>query len=45
MNAENLFDARLAIVRDADLETGRTRVLHDVFYEKFDEKRAIALDG
>ena len=23
MNAENLFDARLAIVRDADLETGR----------------------
>jgi RNA polymerase sigma-70 factor (ECF subfamily) len=33
MNAENLFDARLAIVRDVDLETGRTRVLHDVFYE------------
>lgn len=32
MNAENLFDARLAIVRDADLEMGRTRVLHDVFY-------------
>jgi RNA polymerase sigma-70 factor, ECF subfamily len=33
MNAENLFDARLEIVRDADLERGRTRVLHDVFYE------------
>jgi RNA polymerase sigma-70 factor (ECF subfamily) len=32
MNAESLFDARLAIVRDVDLETGRTRVLHDVFY-------------
>ena len=32
MNAESLFDARLAIVRDADLESGRTRVLHDVFY-------------
>jgi RNA polymerase sigma-70 factor, ECF subfamily len=32
MNAENLFDARLAIVRDADLESGRTKVLHDVFY-------------
>ena len=32
MNAENLFDARLAIVRDADLETGRTRVVHDLFY-------------
>ncbi len=32
MNAESLFDARLAIVRDTDLEMGRTRVLHDVFY-------------
>ncbi len=32
MNAENLFDARVAIVRDVDLETGRTRLLHDVFY-------------
>jgi RNA polymerase sigma-70 factor (ECF subfamily) len=32
MNAESLFDARLAIVRDADLESGHTRILHDVFY-------------
>jgi RNA polymerase sigma-70 factor, ECF subfamily len=32
MNAENLFDERLSIVRDADLEKGRTRVLHDIFY-------------
>ena len=38
MNAENLFDARLGIVRDADLETGRTRVLHDAFYSSLDER-------
>lgn len=30
---ENLFDARLAIVREADLEGGSTRALHDLFYE------------
>jgi len=30
---ENLFEARLKIVRDADLESGRTRSLHDMFYE------------
>jgi RNA polymerase sigma-70 factor (ECF subfamily) len=34
MNAENLFDARLAIVRDADLATGRTRTMHDLFYSR-----------
>jgi hypothetical protein len=38
MNAENLFDARLAIVRDADLETGRTRVLHDLFYSSLTKR-------
>ncbi|MGB8836219.1 MAG: RNA polymerase sigma factor [Candidatus Acidiferrales bacterium] len=38
MNAENLFDARLGIVRDADLETGRTRVLHDAFYSSLDKR-------
>jgi len=32
VNPENLFDARLAIVRTADLENGRTRTMHDVFY-------------
>jgi RNA polymerase sigma-70 factor, ECF subfamily len=32
VNPENLFDARLAIVRDADLENGRTRMMHDVFF-------------
>ncbi|HEY7680692.1 MAG TPA: sigma-70 region 4 domain-containing protein, partial [Terriglobia bacterium] len=29
---ENLFDARLEIVRSADLPTGRSRSLHDNFY-------------
>jgi hypothetical protein len=29
---ESLFDARLAIVRGADLESGRTRPVHDVFF-------------
>ncbi|MGA7915255.1 MAG: RNA polymerase sigma factor [Candidatus Acidiferrales bacterium] len=38
MSAENLFDARLEIVRDADLETGRTRVLHDVFYSSLTKR-------
>jgi len=33
MNPENLFDARLAIVRDADLENGRTRLMHDMFFD------------
>ena len=32
LNPENLFDARLAIVREAHLEDGRTRALHDVFF-------------
>ena len=34
VNAENLFDARLSIVRDADLENGRTRAMHDIFYKQ-----------
>ena len=38
MNAENLFDARLAIVRDADLETGRTRAVHDLFYSSMAQR-------
>jgi RNA polymerase sigma-70 factor (ECF subfamily) len=38
MNAENLFDARLEIVRDADLETGRTRVVHDLFYSSLAQR-------
>jgi RNA polymerase sigma-70 factor, ECF subfamily len=29
---ESLFDARLAIVREAPLENGKTRRLHDLFY-------------
>jgi RNA polymerase sigma-70 factor (ECF subfamily) len=38
MNAENLFDARLEIVRDADLETGRTRAVHDLFYSSLAQR-------
>jgi hypothetical protein len=30
---ENLFEARLDIVRTADLEEGRTRTLHEDFFE------------
>ncbi len=29
---ESLFDARLQIVREADLEADRTRTLHDLFF-------------
>jgi RNA polymerase sigma-70 factor (ECF subfamily) len=38
MSAENLFDARLEIVRDADLATGRTRVVHDLFYSTLSQR-------
>jgi RNA polymerase sigma-70 factor (ECF subfamily) len=31
---ENLFEARLKIVRETDLEGGRTRAMHDLFYER-----------
>jgi hypothetical protein len=34
VTSENLFDARLAIVRAADLEEGGSRALHDLFYER-----------
>jgi RNA polymerase sigma-70 factor, ECF subfamily len=34
VTAENLFEARLKIVREADLEGGKTRALHDLFYER-----------
>jgi hypothetical protein len=32
VTAESLLDARIAIVREADLEQGRTRAMHDAFY-------------
>jgi RNA polymerase sigma-70 factor (ECF subfamily) len=38
LNPENLFDARLAIVRDADLENGRTHAMHDVFYKQLSHR-------
>ena len=38
VNSENLFDARLAIVRDANLEGGRTLAMHDLFYQSLSER-------
>lgn len=35
---ESLLDARLAIVREADLESGRTRTLHDIFFADLSER-------
>lgn len=32
LSPSNLFDARTAIVRDADLANGKTRTMHDAFY-------------
>jgi RNA polymerase sigma-70 factor, ECF subfamily len=32
LTPENLFDARLSFVRDADLENGRARSMHDMFF-------------
>jgi RNA polymerase sigma-70 factor (ECF subfamily) len=34
---ESLFDARLEIVRQADLENGRSRKLHDLFFSSLSE--------
>ncbi|HXO04782.1 MAG TPA: RNA polymerase sigma factor [Candidatus Sulfotelmatobacter sp.] len=38
VNYENLFDARLGIVRGADLEDGRTRAMHDLFFENLSQR-------
>jgi RNA polymerase sigma-70 factor (ECF subfamily) len=38
VNPESLFDARLAIVRDADLESGRTRPMHDMFFDSLTKR-------
>ena len=38
VTAENLFDARLGIVRTADLESGRTRSVHDVFFQNLSRR-------
>lgn len=38
VNPENLFDARLAIVRDADLESGHTRLMHDMFFDSLTQR-------
>jgi RNA polymerase sigma-70 factor (ECF subfamily) len=36
--ADNLFDARLDIVRNADLESGRTRTVHDLFFQSLSRR-------
>jgi RNA polymerase sigma-70 factor (ECF subfamily) len=33
INPESLFDARAAIVRNTNLESGSTRAMHDMFYQ------------
>jgi hypothetical protein len=33
VTSETLFDARATIVRNADLESGTTRPMHDMFYK------------
>jgi RNA polymerase sigma-70 factor (ECF subfamily) len=38
VTSDNLFEARLAIVREADLENGRTRAMHDLFYEGISQR-------
>jgi RNA polymerase sigma-70 factor, ECF subfamily len=38
LNSESLFDARLAIVRQADLENGRTRLMHDLFFDSLSQR-------
>lgn len=40
---ENLFEARLAIVRQADLENGKTRAMHDLFYEGISQREESAV--
>ena len=38
----NLFDARTAIVRDGDLESGTTRQMHDMFYQNLSRREESA---
>lgn len=38
VTSENLFEARLKIVREADLENGATRALHDAFFAGLTEQ-------
>jgi hypothetical protein len=38
LTAENLFDVRLGIVREADLESGRTHTMHDLFFQNLSQQ-------
>jgi RNA polymerase sigma-70 factor, ECF subfamily len=40
LNPSNLFDARIAVVRDADLANGETRAMHDVFFAQLANREA-----
>ena len=40
LTPDNLFDARLRIVREANLEDGRSRLLHDAFYPGINRREA-----
>ena len=41
LTAENLFDARLDIVRAADLESGRTHTMHDLFFRNLSQREEL----
>lgn len=38
VNPENLFEARSTIMRDADVEGGRTRLMHDMFFDSLTKR-------
>jgi RNA polymerase sigma-70 factor (ECF subfamily) len=38
VNPENLLSARIAIARDADLESGHTRSMHDMFFRSLSRR-------
>jgi hypothetical protein len=38
VNPETLFNARAAIVRHAELESGTTRQMHDMFYQNLSRR-------
>jgi hypothetical protein len=42
LNANSLFDARAAVVREADLENGRTAALHRMFYDSIGRRESQA---
>jgi hypothetical protein len=41
LTSQNLFEARLGIVRDADWEGGRTRLMHDLFFDSLTNREEL----